>query len=70
MKCLNCRKKQFCRGLCQACYSCARRLVDDGRITWEILEAREKARPVSHTHSYLTKKTKWFLEGNDEAQAV
>jgi hypothetical protein len=32
-KCLACKAKPYSRGLCQACYTAARRLIEQGRRT-------------------------------------
>lgn len=41
LKCLvrDCKRLTMARGLCQSCYACAKRKVDDKVVTWKQLEA-------------------------------
>ncbi len=41
-KCLikGCEGKQMTRGLCSKCYTTARKLVETGQTTWEVLKKK------------------------------
>lgn len=34
----NCGKARKWKGLCSSCYGCARRLIDEGKATWDSLQ--------------------------------
>ena len=41
-----CKRPSHTRGLCSCCYAAARKLVLDGTLTWEALEARNLSKPL------------------------
>ncbi len=71
-KCLNpahSTKKVYARGLCQACYNHASRLVKTGKVTWEFLEEHKRALPRwSHGHGggHNHEIADWLLKGGKE----
>ena len=64
-KCLvpDCGRLVMTRGLCQACYSVARHLVNDGKTTWEALEVAGKVLPRNGRAGTLRAKAKAFMLG-------
>lgn len=55
-----CTSKVLARGLCSCHYHIALRAVKAGRITWELLEQRQKALPKVDPLSTLEKFAKEF----------
>jgi hypothetical protein len=60
-KCLNpeCKRPQYCRGLCFACYQYCRRIIAQGRASWEKLEAAGKVRPRAGRE--MAEVREWFM---------
>lgn len=69
-RCLNpqCDAEPWARGLCNACYSAARRQVALGRVTWEALEQAGMALKPGRPRP--GKRIAWVLSANEPDQEV
>jgi len=67
----NCGTISGNRGLCASCYRTASYLVKEGKVTWDILEARGKALPRRKAGG-LSTRAQWFLDGlgDSDSQAL
>lgn len=60
--CPCCGRKAQCRGVCNATFMAAKRMVARGEITWEELERKGKVGPPKpRNRSYLTDRVKYLL---------
>lgn len=71
-KCLNptCNNLAFCRGLCQADYQAAWKLVEAGQVTWDRLIAEGLAMPAGRRGlGYRNSFRELILERSVQAQS-
>lgn len=57
----HCPEKGSRLGLCIKCYQTARRLVLDGKTTWEALEQQGKTRRKNSSPNAKNKTAEWLL---------
>lgn len=62
-KCLNpnCQRTARSRGLCDLCYQMANTLVRQGKTSWEVLEAKGRAKHPYHDRKGGGKRRQWLL---------
>jgi len=56
----DCGRANYARGLCYLCYNTARRLIKEGRTTWDAVVKAGKALPA-HSTGPSSKRVDWFL---------